>query len=181
MKELKVLAGITKDNELYFLEISPKTKEHDYFSISGFTVEHIKEDDGEELARESIADDPDLWKQAVAEDQTTLGFSDWVDLVLDTEAWQDLIDCSLYPESFNYSGVEYWFKSGGCRQHEIKELAFYTIGEKEFSYLMKLWKKNHLKDYEISKRDIDWLKEYQKNEEELMKKAFDYFNKEDLI
>jgi len=174
MKEIKILAGITKDNELYFLEISPKENKDDYFSMSAFTVEPITEEDGKEEARERTEDDTELWKQAVAGDQTTNSFEDWVERVLSLDPWQELIDCSLYPNSFNYSGVEYWFKSGGCGQHEIEELAFYTIGKKEFSYLMNLWKKHHLKDYEISKRDIDWLKEYQRNENELMKKGFNF-------
>jgi len=173
---IKILAGITKDNELYFLEISPKTKEHDYFSMSGFTVEPITEDEGNELAYESIASDTELWKMEVENDKTLLSFNDWVLFVLETDSWWDIIDCSLHSDTFTYKGVEYWFRSGACGQHEINDLAFYTIDKKDFDYLMNLWKKYHLKDYEISKRDIEKLKEYQKNKNELIKKAFEHLS-----
>lgn len=38
----KILAGVTNDDELYFLEIEKQTNEHKYFAMSGFMVYLVK-------------------------------------------------------------------------------------------------------------------------------------------
>jgi len=50
------------------------------------------EDQGEDLARESL-EDGELWKMAVSDGRTTSGLGDWIDEVLSIDGWESLI-CS---------------------------------------------------------------------------------------
>lgn len=150
MRENKktLLAGITTANELYFLKIEPKNKEQNYFSMSGFTIKPISEKDGETLAYESIKDG-ECWRIAVKDKQTKMGLYDWIDDILNIDGWQNFIDCSLYPDHFNYNGTDYYFKSESCGQHQERKLKHYLIDKKHFNELMKLWDENHLKKVNI--------------------------------
>ena len=48
------------------------------------------EEQGEELARESL-EDGELWKEAVSNGYTTSGLDDWVDEVLSIDGWENEI------------------------------------------------------------------------------------------
>jgi hypothetical protein len=66
------------------------------------------EDDAEVRARESLEDDTYLWKEAVQADNTTLGFDDWVDYVLNMDGWASVINS--YDGSYETlkDGQVYW-------------------------------------------------------------------------
>ena len=140
----KILAGITPDNEIYFLEIEPRSKEHDYFSMSGFSVRPLKFDDAVNQSRESL-EDGELWKMAVTADQTTLGLNDWADYVLSIDGEISQVDNSLVPDEIEVDGTDYIFESGAYGQHEEKTLKHYFIEKKLFNELMTIWEKYHLK------------------------------------
>lgn len=145
MKKIRLLVGITNENELYFLEISPKYEEQKHFSMTGFTVSPISEDAGEREARERL-EDGEQWRMAVEAGHTCAGLKDWVEEVLNLDGWQHVLDCSLYPDEFNHTdGNTYHFISQACGQHQEKELKHYLIDKENFDYLMMLWDKYHLK------------------------------------
>lgn len=66
------------------------------------------ESDAESEARESLEDDDYLWKQAVQADNTTLGFDDWVDHVLNMDGWAHIL-CGYDGCSYELDdGKVYW-------------------------------------------------------------------------
>lgn len=140
----KILAGITKDNELYFMEIEKQTEKHNYFAMSGSTYSPITLDDAIEKNREILEDDKTYWKMAVEDDKTELGFYDWVDEVIDIDGNISMldIDSSLTVET---EGTEYLFECRSGGQHQEKELTHYFIDKSEYSVLMSIWDTYHLK------------------------------------
>ena len=175
---IKILAGITQENELYFIEIDPMIKDKDYFGMSGFTIKPIEESEGEALAREML-EDGEMWKMAVESGNTTAGLNDWIDDVLAIDGWQNTIDCSLYPDSFLWNGETYYFESGACGQHEEKDLKHYLIDKKNFDWLMEIWKKYHLKKEIIILPE--WIEQTEKNEDKQIKRAFELLEKDGEI
>jgi hypothetical protein len=139
-----IMAGITKDNEIYFLEIEPISKEHKYFSMSGFTVNPIKESEAIERNREQL-EDGDFWRQAVEAKETELSLDDWVEYVIDNDGETSLIDTSLFTDTIEINGETWLFESSACGQHEEKDLKHYFIEKSLFKNLMAIWKKYHLK------------------------------------
>lgn len=168
--EIKLLAGITEENELYFLEIEPKSEKHTYFSMSGFTVTPIRYDDAVERSRESL-EDGELWRQAVEAEITDLGLNDWIEQVLGVDGETSQIDTSLLEKEVMVEGETWLFESGGCGQHEEAKLAHYFIDKKLFDELMKLWKKNHLKEVDVKLPELP-----KQNLDELLEKAIKIIN-----
>lgn len=140
----RIIAGITQENEIYFLEIETKSERHNYFSMSGFTVKPMTYDEAVEQSRASLEDDDFLWKQSVESGSTRLGFEAWIDYVLETDGEISMIDTSLYNNTVEVNGIEYVFESGSCGQHEEIDLKHYFIDKKLFDDLMKIWKRYHL-------------------------------------
>ena len=57
----------------------------------------------------------------------------------------DAIDCSLYPETYTIDGIDWYFESMGCGQHDTRgEMAEY-VNEDAYNVLHELWDKYHLK------------------------------------
>lgn len=140
----KILTGITKDNELYFLEINKENDNKDYFSMSGFTVKPINKQDAESQVEENLQEGEE-WKMAVEADQTTMSKDEWIQYVLDTDGSLAGFDTSLFDEEVEVDGQEYIFESMSCGQHEEENLTKYFIDKTLFDALMALWKSNHLK------------------------------------
>ena len=73
----QILAGITEDNELYFWDIDPtndRRNGYKEFSMSGFTVKPITEEEVKENAHNYLDDEGEYyWRQAVESKNTTLG------------------------------------------------------------------------------------------------------------
>jgi len=55
-----------------------------------FTILPGGENQGEELARESL-EDGEFWKEAVSDDRTTSGLDDWIDEVISADGWESLV------------------------------------------------------------------------------------------
>lgn len=150
----KLLVGITQNDELYFLEIERQHQGHDYFAMSGFTVRPTTREEAEEETRNNLKDG-ELWQQAVQAGNTELGLNDWVDYVIESDGDICMFDNSLFDEEITIDGVEYLFESCSCGQHEVEDLKHYFIDRKLFDLLMKIWKKYHLKKYELEKSGSD--------------------------
>lgn len=150
--ERKIMAGVTDDNELYFLEIENKSEGHGYFAMSGFTAAPILVSEAEDRVREHL-EDGDEWKYAVKDGRTELAKDEWVDFVIDTDGALAGFDNSLFPETVTVDDDEYIFESGSCGQHEEFRIKHYFIDKMVFQNLMRAWKQYHLKPvdmYEVS-------------------------------
>lgn len=142
----KILAGVTNDDELYFLEIEKQTNEHKYFAMSGFTVKPVELEAAKDQSRESI--------QSLIDEEISMSelpawyFKDseeLTDYVINSDGNLSGIDTSLYPGSVEVDGVEYVFESGSCGQHEERSLKTYFIDVTDYNILMSVWEKYHLK------------------------------------
>lgn len=140
--DIKILAGITNDNELYFLELSNK----DYFSMSGFTVRPLELEEAKEQSRESIKN----LIEEETEDISGLYLRDIDDItqdIIDSDGNLSGLDTSLYPETVTMDdGTDYIFVSGSCSQHQETELKHYFFDKTDYAVLMSIWNKYHLKD-----------------------------------
>lgn len=145
-KGIKIVAGVTKDKEIYFLEIDNK----DYFSMSGFTVKPLTLEDAQEQSRQNI-------ESSIEEDTRNINslylrdIDDIVDDVIKSDGNLSGLDTSLYNKTVEVDGQEYVFESMSCGQHEEKELDLYFIDKSDYMVLMSIWSKYHLKKIDIEK------------------------------
>lgn len=153
---MKILAGITFDNDVYFLEVNqmtpkfapfsvnPPKERQEYFSMTGETIRPLEYSEAVEQSRQSL-EDGELWKQAVETGNTEMGLQEWIDFVLDTDGELSMIDNSLYPEQIETTKGTFIFESGACGQHEEKDLKEYFLPKKDFHELLRIWENYHLK------------------------------------
>ena len=139
--EKRLLAGITPNNEIYFMTIED---DKGYFSMTGFTVIPIEYEKAKDIAQQQL-EDGELWKMAVEDGTTKLGKNEWNRHVLNTDGELSTLDLSLYPEKIEIDGNTYVFESGSCGQHREKRLEHYFIPRNIFDKLNRIWDKYHLK------------------------------------
>jgi len=116
---------LTKENTILIVKVElGAIKENPYWSITADEVEPVTIERAKAEARESLEEDGEDWKMAVEAGNTELGLSDWVQFMLDVNGWENVIDCSLYPEQHEIDGVEYCYRSGscGCLHEEIAKV-----------------------------------------------------------
>jgi len=145
--KINILAGITENNELYFLEIdnnNDRRNGYDEFSMAGFVVEPILLEDAHREVREYL-EDGEAWREAVKSERTQLGLYDWVESVIDNDGQLAGFDNSLFDEFVEVDGQEYIFKSKACGQHKEKNLKHYFIEKEVFNILMNIWSQYHMK------------------------------------
>jgi len=176
MKKI-ILAGVTEDKELYFLEVGTTTRNnYNEFTMSGFTVRPVTEEEKEEY-ESNYLDGEELyfWKQAVEADSTTLSLDDWIEEVREEG---DHMDCSLYPYTSEVEGDTYYFESSSCGQHEVDILDYYAIPKATFKSIMQLWKKYHLKPVDTMTAEdralLQKVLNYPQNEEKEVINAIKY-------
>lgn len=147
MQKTKFVAGINSNDEIYVIEISPKTEDHRYFSICGETLIPLKYDNAVSRSRESL-EDGELWRQAVEANNTTQGLEDWIEEVLSIDGETSMIDNSLYPEEVEIDGINYLFESGSCGQHQEapEDIKQFFIDKTLYNKIMKAWNDQHLKE-----------------------------------
>ena len=63
---------------------------------------------------------------------------------------QDYIDCSLYPNIINVDGIDYYFESSCCGQHDTRNEMVIYVNKEAYDELHKLWDKYHLKEVDES-------------------------------
>ena len=92
----EILIGLDKDNNAVTLELrttslNPPRNE---FTISGneYDMNEIyDEEKGQERQKDYVEDYDYLWKEAVANDQTTLGLEEWKEDILDQEDYTETL------------------------------------------------------------------------------------------
>ena len=143
MLKYDVLLGATKNNTLVFADIECK----DYFSVSFSEVEPVEVDDY--ILRERIRDiveyvmDDDVVLEMIKEYNCKP--SDLCDELLARCDIEEIIDISLYPESFDVQDKTIYFESMACGQLDTREYLI-PIDKKFSDWLFERWDKYHLKE-----------------------------------
>jgi len=142
----RVLLGVTRDNTMVFADIECK----DYLSISFSEVQPIEVDD--DYLRECIRD---LVEFGMG-DEVVLGMlkkydckpSELVDVMMNFLHIEEIIDISLYPESFDgiVKDKTIYFESMACGQLDIDTRDLIPIDKKFFDMLTGWWDEYHLKE-----------------------------------
>lgn len=173
----RILAGVTDNNELYFLEASITDRNgYDEFTMSGFTVNPVTEEDKESYEASYLDGEEEyFWKEAVASGSTYDSMEDWIQQVRDEG---DHMDCSLYPETVEHEGTTYYFESQSCGQHEENNLTHYAIKRTLFNKILKLWHTYHMKPVSTmtteDKKLLDEVMSLEQDEEAEVLKAVSY-------
>ena len=139
------LLGVTEYGELAFGEFECK-EDTGRFSASFSTVRpfNSSEEDFERYCEDYIEVFDDAEKYRMCE----YYFCSPQNLAEEFSArsdWQEVMDCSLYPETFTINEDEWIFESSSCGQHDLREdgMHLYT-DEKAFNLLQELWDEYHL-------------------------------------
>jgi hypothetical protein len=149
--EIKLVAGVTNDDEIYVLRITTVRNGKPYFSMGGETYDPLLMEDAIKRNDEQTTDEElkDFWKEAVTHNQTTESLEDWAESVREEQGEIGSLDCSLYPKEHEIDGEDVVYESVSCGQHVEKKLKHYSIPVTTFKKLMKLWDENHLKDVKV--------------------------------
>jgi hypothetical protein len=159
-KEYKILVGVTKDNEIYFLQLR-KGDDKQYFSMTGETVIPLELEEAKEQSYQNIL--------SSVEDEVRninpLFIRDIDEItqdIIESDGNLSGIDTSLFTEDVEVNGREYIFESGSCGQHEESDFKKLFIEQKAFDEFMKLWQQYHLKQLpknSIAEDMADWFVE----------------------
>jgi hypothetical protein len=63
---------------------------------------------------------------------------------------EEIIDISLYPNSIEVNGNEWYFESSCCGQHDTREEMEFYVNEKLYNRIIELWDEYHLKEVDES-------------------------------
>jgi len=89
-----------------------------YVSVTANEIGPILKSDAISQSKERL-EDGELWRMAVAAEQTEMGLDDWIDTVLSIDGELSQFDNSLYDNEIEIDGDSYIFDSIGCgRMHD---------------------------------------------------------------
>lgn len=147
MRYNKILLGATKDNELVFAEFGITDRNgYPEFTASFGKVRPFDDDS---------VDIVEYWENYIeecgaSELRNYLGeydcrLSELAEMMANDMGVDGTIDCSLYPECYTVDGIDWYFESISCGQHDTRgEMAEY-VNEDAYNVLHELWDKYHLK------------------------------------
>ena len=155
MRYTKMLLGATKDNELVFADFGITNRNgYPEFTASFDTVRPF---DGDSI------DLVDYWDNYIEEcgaeylrDQLgeyDCSLSELAEIMANENGIMRTIDCSLYPETYAVDGIDWYFESACCGQHDTRgEMAEY-VNEDAYNVLHELWDVYHLKQVDSDVAD----------------------------
>lgn len=142
-----MLLGATKDNELVFANFGITNRNGYPEFTASFNTVHPFDGDGIDLV--------DYWDNYIEEcgagelrnylNDYNCRLSELAEMMADDMGIEGTIDCSLYPETYTVDGIDWYFESMGCGQHDTRgEMAEY-VNEDAYNVLHELWDAYHLK------------------------------------
>ena len=144
----KFLLGATKENEIVFCEVEIRDRNGKLeFSASFETVYPFKYDETYLMERVvsqlDSYDKSDLYDLCVTYNckPNDLAENVWADSYI-----EDIIDISLYPDSIEVDGNEWYFESACCGQYDTREEMEFYVNETLYNRIIELWDKYHLKE-----------------------------------
>ena len=177
MRYDKILLGATKDNELVFAEFGITDRNrYPEFTASFDTVRPFDGDSVEliEYWEDYITNDCDAPTLRHLLGEYDCRLSELAEMMADDMGIEGTIDCSLYPEVYTIDGIDWYFESMGCGQHDTRgEMAEY-VNEDAYNVLHELWDKYHLRQVDSGIADTvehiahvlsltnteDWIADY---------------------
>ena len=149
----KFLLGATKNNEVVFGEvgISENINGKLEFSASFETVYPFKYDETYLMERVvnqlNFYDKSDLYDLCETYDcrPSELAEKIWADSYI-----EDIIDISLYPDSIEVDGSEWYFESACCGQYDTREEMEFYVNENLYNRIIEFWDEYHLKEIDNS-------------------------------
>lgn len=151
-RELKVLLGATREEELVFANVSyAGVKSNAYFAVSFSVVRPFEAEYHTLFERaESLIDCYDKEGKFDLCEQWDCKPSELIDEMMERCDIEELIDNSLYPEYFNIRGVEgeIYFESSSCGQcgEYCEDVETYCYNKELVDKIFEYWAEYHLKD-----------------------------------
>ena len=149
----KILVGRnTNDNLIYVLEIDTT---RGYFAITydGYDDVLLDDESGERTAREYL-EDGELWRMQVAAEKTEESLEDWIEEVIDSDGWTEVIgDVQFVGEK---NGNEYYARLTSCGAGSGKdylEIDELKIKKKDLVKIAKAVDELHLRRFDGSGSD----------------------------
>lgn len=181
----KILIGTIKDGDAvaFKIEYNPKHKAEYYqkgrgnytknepsfnFGGEGFSLQFYDDNSGESYAREYVDEDY-MWKDAVQDGRTELGFEEWKQEILDNDSWQDIIGDMVEAGEGGNGEMLYvrWSSSGGINKpSEFDEL---VIDKKHLKEIYRIGKK-------LNKSTSYGHAEFKKEEYKLLERLIEIFS-----
>lgn len=170
---IKYLLGATKYNEVAFAEIERYADGRfsaSFETVRPFNVDRLDKHDYAESYIECF-DKESLYDMC---EEYECSPQDLPDCITEEMDIQELIDCSLYPDTIKVDGEDWMFESGSCGQHDLRGEMEVYINKEAFDSLIKLWDEYHLKPipedtfknlgyslaYADNFNEHDWITEY---------------------
>lgn len=142
-----MLLGATKDNELVFAEFGVSNRSgYDEFTASFDTVRPFDGDSVDiSYYYQCIVDDMDKDWLIDKCDEYDCKPSDLAEKMADNcYDITEVVDCSLYPETYIINNADWYFESMCCGQHDTRDDMAEYVDEKAYNELHELWDKYHL-------------------------------------
>lgn len=153
---MKIYIGVTKDNELYYIEWDKVyNQQRKTFSLSGGTYgDPVTETQGEENARETLRDSS-YWDELGMINRESfltdfIDFDEVADHVINTDGWENTNGEYNHFGEFNGEEIYLSYSSGGQHKEEIKDLKECWVSEEDLKQVYKHWDNEHLKPLKIS-------------------------------
>ena len=179
----KIVVGITKEDEIYLVEIENGEQQigSNSFSVCGNTVAPVSYESAKNYSYQYYMDffEEDKCERAsmlerfesevigYIQEGKTLAEA-CTQIVLDIDGEIHGFDNSLEPEEFEVDGKMYLFESGSCGQHdEFDNLKTLFIPEPLRDWIVKHWKINHLKK-PLSEKAMKILTDYKQPDDFLI-------------
>ena len=145
----KFLLVATVDHEIVFGELEIREMHgKPVFSASFDTVRPFSESDFdmEEYWENWLEDIDKDWKYDACERYNCKPSELASELAYECNDIRDAMDCSLYPETVEVNGNDWYFESGSCGQYDSRgDMEVYTNKE-AYDLLHDLWDEYHLKE-----------------------------------
>ena len=148
----KILLGATKNNEVVFCEVEIRDRNGKLeFGASFETVYPFEYDETYLMERVvnnlGCYDKSDLYNLCETYDcrPSELAEKIWADSYI-----EDIIDISLYPNSVEVDGNEWYFESSACGQCDTREEMEFYVNENLYNRIIELWDEYHLKEIDNS-------------------------------
>ena len=169
---MRLYLGITKENELYYVEIENVTENKRYFAITGSTISPTTEEEETSNMKDMLSDG-DFWRQAVETGQTKSSMKKWNEQFIIFDGWSSFSD--LTGNKTEKDGETYYWKylSGGQHQEKIGNMAHLFVSKEIFSKINNLWNEKHLKQ-EV--QDLSSLEIIRQKEDQILIQSLDLIN-----
>lgn len=149
-KEVKVLLGATKNEELVFANVGyNEVARNPYFAVSFEVVRPVVITESElEMRAESLLDCYDKEAKYDLCDNWDCKPSELLEEMVCRLDVEELLDISLYPESFYVDNTEVYFESDSCGQcgQYCEVVETYCYSKELIDFILSNWKEYHLQE-----------------------------------